>query len=138
MSPGQHLPADYSKGDESTVGGYAAVHSRPAALEGKDGMSYSLEILSDSTGDPARPFGAYLLFVRWSRMGAQLVEGHIESEFLTYGHTAAEAEYELTALSLTDAQRHLDTQLRARDGESGRRWLNVIEDESDDTPAGQA
>ena len=138
MSPGQHLPADYSKGDESTVGGYAAVHSRPAALEGRDGMSYSLEILSDSTGDPARPYGAYLLFVRWSRMGSQLVEGHLESEFLTYGNSAAEAEYELTALSLTDAQRHLDTQLRARDGESGRRWLNVIEDESDDTPAGQA
>ena len=54
------------------------------------------------------------------------------------GIKTAEAEYELTALSLTEAQRQLDTQLRARDGESGRRWLNVIEDESDDTPAGQA
>jgi hypothetical protein len=100
-------------------------------------MSYSLEILSDSTGDPTRPFGAYLLFVRWSRMGAQLVEGHLESEFLAYGNSGPEAEFELTALSLTDAQRHLDAQLRARDGASGRRWLNVTEDESDDTSAGR-
>ena len=54
MTPGQHLPPEYDKGDETTVGGYAAVHSRPAALEGRDGMSYSLDLLSDSTGEAAR------------------------------------------------------------------------------------
>jgi hypothetical protein len=67
VTPGQHIPPEYGKGDETTVAGYAAVHSRPAALEGRDGMSYSLDLLTDATGDAARPFGAYLIFVRWSR-----------------------------------------------------------------------
>ena len=41
VTPGQHIPPEYDKGDESTVGGYAAVHAnrRPS---GRDGMSYSL------------------------------------------------------------------------------------------------
>ena len=69
--PGQHLPPDHSKGDDTTVGGYAAVHARPAALEGRDGMSYSIEILADATGDPERPMGAFLLFVQWTRIGEQ-------------------------------------------------------------------
>jgi hypothetical protein len=138
VSPGQHLPPDHSKGNESTVGGYAAVHSRPAALEGRDGFSYTLEILSDATGEKARPFGAYLLFVQWSRMGAQRADGHVESAFLTFGSSAAAVEYELTALPLADAQRILDTLLRDRDGASGRRWLSVIEDESDDGSEGMA
>lgn len=132
MSPGQHLPPDYSKGDESTIGGYAAVHARPAALEGRDGMSYSLDILSDETSDAARPYGAFLLFVQWSRIGAQQVAGHLESDFLTWGATAAEAEHALAQWSLTDAQGVLDTVLRARDGASTRRWWDVMRDSEEE------
>lgn len=144
MTPGQHLPPDYSRGDETTVGGYAAVHGRPAALEGQDGFSYSLDILSDDTGDAARPWGAYLLFVQWTRLGAQQVAGHVESEFLTWGATADEAERALGAWPLVEAQRVLDALLRARDGASTRRWWDVMRAEdgdaddahSDDAPAG--
>src|SRR3954466_11647359 len=68
--PGQHLPADHSRGDANTIGGYAAVHGRPAAFEGSDGLSYSVEIATAPTGDADRPWGAYLLFVQWSRIGA--------------------------------------------------------------------
>ena len=52
-------------GDANTIGGYAAVHARPAAFEGTDGMSYSVEIVVDETEIAGRPYGAYLLFVRW-------------------------------------------------------------------------
>jgi hypothetical protein len=128
---GQYIPPDPSKGDESTVGGYAAVHARPAALEGRDGFSYSLEILSDSTGDATRPFGAYLMFVQWSRLGAQKVEGHLESELLTFGPTAEAAEQLLATMKLAEAQRVLDALLRARDGEASRRWINAMKDEPD-------
>ena len=31
---GQFRPADHSKGDANTIGGYMAVHDRPAAFEG--------------------------------------------------------------------------------------------------------
>jgi hypothetical protein len=127
---GQYIPPDPSKGDDSTVGGYAAVHARPAALEGRDGFSYSLEILSDSTGDASKPFGAYLLFVQWSRLGAQKVEGHLESELLTFAGSAADAEALLATMKLADAQRVLDGLLRARDGESSRRWINALKDDA--------
>lgn len=129
MTPGQHLPPEYEKGDESTVGGYAAVHSRPAALEGRDGMSYSLDVLSDSTGDTARPFGAYLIFVQWSRIGAQKAEGHLETDFLAWGSTAAKAELALGAMPLADAKHALDAVISARDGASTRRWFDVMRED---------
>ncbi len=43
------VPPDHSKGDEATIGGYAAVHDRPAAFEGSDGFSYSVEIMAEET-----------------------------------------------------------------------------------------
>jgi len=137
---GQFIPPDPSKGDESTIGGYAAVHGRPAALEGRDGKSYSIEILSDTADDAPLPavgasaggprYGAYLLFVQWSRLGAQRVEGHLESEFLVTADSAAEAERALGAMPLTEAQRVLDTLLRERYGDTARRGWSAIE--SDD------
>lgn len=129
MSPGQHLPPEYEKGDETTVGGYHAVHSRPAALEGRDGMSYSLDILSDATGESARPFGAYLIFVQWARLGAQKAEGHLETDFLAWGTNGGEAELALGALPLAEAQRALDALIAARDGASTRRWFDVMRED---------
>lgn len=136
MAHGQYIPPDPSKGDESTIGGYAAVHARPAALEGRDGFSYSIEILSDSTGEPERPFGGYLMFVQWSRLGAQKVEGHLESDFLAWDETAADAESALGEVALSAAQRVLDDLIRARDGDSNRRWwsaTDVTDAESNDS-----
>ena len=135
MSPephGQFLPPDHTKGDESTVGGYAAVHARPAALEGPDGLSYSLEILTDSTGEAeqAKRFGACFLFVQWKRVGAQGVAGHLESEFLAWGETAAQAKRALGAMPLAEAQRVLDGLVGAREGGTpARRWWDVMRDE---------
>jgi hypothetical protein len=129
VSPGQHLPPEYEKGDETTVGGYHAVHSRPAALEGRDGMSYSLDILSDSTGESARPYGAYLIFVQWARLGAQKAEGHLETDFIAWGMSEGEAELALGALPLAQAQRALDTLIATRDGASTRRWFDVMRED---------
>ena len=129
MSPGQHLTPEYEKGDETTVGGYHAVHSRPAALEGRDGMSYSLDILSDSTGESGRPLGAYLIFVQWARLGAQKAEGHLETDFLAWGKSEGDAERELGALPLKEAQRALDALIAARDGASTRRWFDVMRED---------
>lgn len=133
MHRGQFLQPDRSMGDESTVGGYALVHGRPAALEGRNGLSYSVEILSDEleaddvvpamvVGSAPPRFGAYLIFVQWSRLGAQRVEGHVESAFLAAASSAAEAERLLGAMELRDAQRVLDEILRERHGASTRRW----------------
>lgn len=127
--PGRHLPPDHAKGDERTLGGYAAVHARPPAFEGTDGMAYSVEIMTDATGDPARPFGAYLLFPRWRRIGASGVEGHVESDFLRWGASEAEARAAGEAMELGEAKATLDALLQADyGGTPHRRWYDVVRD----------
>jgi hypothetical protein len=109
------LPADHSKGDERTIGGYAAVHARPAAFEGRDGLSYSVEILADRVDAPQGAFGAFFLFVRWKRFGEQGAEGHLESEFLAHGPDALTAKSNLGAMPVEEVQRVLDALIRTRE-----------------------
>lgn len=123
---GRFIPPEHDKGDETTVGGYAAVHGRAAALEGPDGLSYSLEVLTDETGDPARPYGAYLIFMQWRRMGEQGIAGHLESEFLTFADNEADAAQLAGTLPLSVAQQLLDDLVAARDGAGGPRWFDVM------------
>jgi len=128
---GRFLPPDPSKGDERTIGGYMAVHARPAAFQGSDGLSYSVAIETDRTGEAARPYGAYFLFVRWRRLGAQGVEGHLETPFLAYGQTAAEAGKTLGAMLLEEVKAILDDLIRARAPEPSRKWWDVMRDEDE-------
>lgn len=104
---GRFLPPDPSKGDPNTIGGYMAVHDRPAAFEGSDGASYSVEIVSDTSGERERPFGAYLLFVRWGQ-GDPVASGHLETEFLAFAATEDEARRMVGALLLNEVKLHLD------------------------------
>jgi hypothetical protein len=106
-----------------------AVHDRPAAFEGSDGMSYSVAIEADATGDPARPWGAYFLFLRWRRIGPQGVEGHLESDYLGSGATAAEARAALGAMRLNDVKNVLETLLGAVARGPERRWWDVMREE---------
>jgi hypothetical protein len=111
-----------------------AVHDRPAAFGGADGFSYSVEILADDTGESERPFGAYLLFVRWARVGATSPAGHVESEFVAYGATPEEAVRAAGALSLNDVRQVLDTLIAAAPGGPPRRWWDAVRAE----PLGEA
>jgi hypothetical protein len=116
---GQHLPPDHSLGDASTIGGYAAVHARPAGFEGADGASYSVEVMTDETGDRAAPWAAYLFFIRWSP-GRPGLEGHLESEYLERGATEAEVRAALGAWPLDAGKHTLDALIRRRSGEAQR------------------
>jgi hypothetical protein len=124
-------PADHSKGDANTIGGYMAVHDRPAAFEGSDGFSYSVDLAVDRTGDPERPFGAYLLFLRWRRIGPQGVESHLESDLLAFGATEDEARRSLGARPLADVRAILESLIRGRAGPPPRRWWDAMRDEDD-------
>ena len=108
------LPPDHALGDERTIGGYAKVHARPAAFEGSDGYSYSVELLADRTGDAARPWGAFLLFVQWKRFGDHGVSGHLESEFLAWGDERAAALAALGAMDVEEVQVRLNALIGAR------------------------
>lgn len=126
--PGRFIPPDPSRGDESTIGGYMAVHARPAAFEGSDGLSYSVEIEVDRAGEPDR-WGAWFLFLRWRRLGAQGIEGHLETEFLAHGATADEAREALGAMPLGEVKAILDDCIRRKTPEPARRWWDVMRDE---------
>jgi hypothetical protein len=130
--PGQHLPADHSRGDANTIGGYAAVHGRPAAFAGTDGLSYSVEIVSAPTGDTERPWGAYLLFVQWGRIGGTSPSGHLESEFLAEADTEEDARAVVGAYSLGEVRGVLHALIAERAGGTPtRRWFDVMRDEPD-------
>ncbi|HEY2065531.1 MAG TPA: hypothetical protein VGG84_06200 [Gemmatimonadaceae bacterium] len=135
--PGQHLPADHSRGDANTIGGYAAVHGRPAAFEGTDGVSYSVEIVTAPTGDTRHPWGAYLLFVQWSRVGTTTPTGHLETEFLAESDSEADARAVVGALSLAQVRGALHALIAERQGgPPPRRWWDAMRDDSDPEQGG--
>jgi hypothetical protein len=124
---GQFLPADHSKGDANTVGGYAAVHSRPPAFEGKDCASYSVEVMTDETGDRAQPWAGYLMFVKWGH-GDPVASGHLETGYLRSGATEDEARSLTGAISLNDALGELNALISGTSQDS-RPWWDVMRDE---------
>jgi hypothetical protein len=127
---GQFRPADHSRGDANTIGGYMAVHERPAAFEGSDGFSYSVEILAQHEPDTSPPWAGFFLFVKWARIGAQLPEGHLESDYVARGATEAEAIENIGRLSLTDTKQILDSLIeRASGTRSGRRWFDAMRED---------
>jgi hypothetical protein len=132
----QFLPADHSLGDANTIGGYMAVHARPAAFEGKDGASYSVEIMADETGEKDWPFGAYLLFVKW-REGDPVAAGHLETDYLAYGATDREVLAAVGGMKLSEVRSRLDALIAERvEMESGPartdvRWWDAMRDEGD-------
>jgi hypothetical protein len=128
---GQFRPADHSKGDANTIGGYMAVHERPAAFEGADGFSYSVEILAQHEPDQAPPWSSFFLFVKWARVGAQSPEGHLESDYVAHAATEAEAIALAGALSLSETRKILDALIaRSAGGRPTRRWFDVMREES--------
>ena len=124
---GQFLPADHSKGDANTVGGYTAVHSRPPAFEGKDGSSYSVEVMTDETGDAANPWGGYLLFVKW-RTGDPVATGHLETPFLRFAKSEREARELISAMKLSEAVSELNALISAKSQDT-RPWWEAMKDE---------
>ena len=128
--PGQHLPADHSRGDANTIGGYTAVHGRPAAFEGTDGLSYSVEIVATPTGDAEKPWGAYLLFVQWSRIGSTSPTGHLETDYLAEADTEADARAIVGALSLGQGRSAMNALIAERAGGApARRWWDAMRED---------
>jgi hypothetical protein len=111
-----------------------AVHARPAAFDGVDGFSYSVDILADATGDQAAPWGAYLFFVRWSAGEPQVV-GHLETGFLISGSSESLVRHQLGAMPLATVKATLDGLIRttsdAHAGSDTRPWWEVAASEGD-------
>ena len=104
-----------------------AVHDRPAAFEGSDGASYSVEIVTDVGDDKNRPFGAYLLFVRW-REGDPVASGHLETDFLAFADTEDEARRIVGAMLLNEVKEALDQLIKSR-REALKPWWDAMREE---------
>ena len=81
------------------------MHGRPPAFGAADGQAYSVAPFTDDTTDAGR-YGAALLFVRWGE-GEKPV-GHLETDYLAFGSTPAEALAPVLALTLEQVKAHLD------------------------------
>jgi len=102
---------------DDTLGGYQAVHGRAAAFQGCDGEPYTAAVETDESGDPAAPFSAYLVFVRWAQTGTAVM-GHLETGDLATAASEDEARGALEALPLADVRRVLDETIRRRAAEA--------------------
>jgi hypothetical protein len=130
MSHARYRPPDHSKGDASTIGGYAGVHDRPAAFEGSDGYSYSVEMITEETGDAAAPWAAFFLFVKWARLGAQTPEGHLETDYLLTAGTEQDARSALGETPLSEVKALLDRLIAAKQGGTpSRKWWDAMRDD---------
>ena len=113
-----------------------AVHARPAAFDGPDGMPYSVDILTDDTGSDGIRFGAYLIFLKWRRMGEAGIDAHLESDFLAFGDSPEAARAAIGQMTLREVKAKLDELVRARGGADGPRWWDAMR--ADDAPDGGA
>ncbi len=106
------------------------VHDRPAAFEGSDGFSYSVEILTTDESDAVERWAAFLFFVRWARIGASSPEGHLESDVLARATTEDDARRTVGALPLSAVKRILDELIaRAPGGAPKRKWWDAMKAE---------
>jgi hypothetical protein len=131
-------PPDHAKGDESTIGGYAAVHDRPAAFEGSDGFSYSVELVAEETAEREAPWSAFFLFIKWARLGAQSPEGHLESDYVVSAATEADVLRLLGETPVQSVKDLLDDLIAEKHvGTPERKWWDAMRDEGDDDETGQ-
>jgi hypothetical protein len=108
-------PVPPEDADESTLGGYMAVHGRAAAFEAGDGEPYTVAVETDTAedGDPERPVAGYFVFIRWAQTGSAIM-GHLETGDLVRGRTEDEARALLEALPLREVRALLDEAIARR------------------------
>jgi len=106
-------PIPPENADESTLGGYMAVHGRAAAFEGMDGEPYTAAVDTDASDDPARPVAGYLVFIRWAQTGTAIMD-HLETGDLVTAASEAEARAALEAMPLHEVRALLDEAIARR------------------------
>ncbi|HET7275339.1 MAG TPA: hypothetical protein VFI91_09245 [Longimicrobiaceae bacterium] len=93
--------------NDTTLGGYTAVHGRAAAFEGPDGQPYTTAIETEHTESAEYPWAAYLVFLRWAQSGGAIM-GHLETENIAEAATEAEARDVAESLPLGRVKQLLD------------------------------
>ncbi len=98
---------------DDTLGGYIDKHDRVPAFTGSDDQPYTVDLDVEEVGDPARPFAAFLIFVRWAETGAGIMD-HVESGTVATGPDAESARQAALDLSLYEVKAELDAAIDRR------------------------
>lgn len=106
--------------DDSSLGGYPAVHGRAPGFEGADGQPYTVAIETEQSGSADAPWVAYLVFLRWAATGTAVM-GHLETGDLAASETETGARAAVEAMSLTEVRRLLDETIERKRTESDGR-----------------
>ncbi len=101
--------------DESTLGGYPAVHGRAPGFEGIDGLAYTAAIEAEPAED-GEGWTAYLVFLRWAAEGSAIM-GHLETSDLARGATREEAIQRIESTPLIQVKTLLDETIELK-----RKW----------------
>lgn len=96
-----------------TFAGYVETHDRVPAFEGSDGQPYTVDIDTEETGDPERPWVAFLVFVRWAATGAGIM-GHVTSGNVAAADSEHEARAAALELTLYELKSELDRAIESR------------------------
>jgi hypothetical protein len=110
--------------EDSTLGGYIRVHSRPPAFEGHDGQPYTVSIEVEKSANLRTPWGAYLVFPKWAETGLGVV-GHVETPVLWEGRDEQEVIRLAGETPLARVKALLDDAIRAKhelEAEEPDRW----------------
>ena len=102
--------------DDTTLGGYSAVHGRAPAFEGIDGSAYTVAIETEPSESGDGGWVSYLVFVRWADGGTAIM-GHLETEDVVSGDSQGEARKAAEAIPLTRVKQILDQSIERK-----RRW----------------
>lgn len=98
---------------DMTLGGYVDLHNRPPAFGGSDQQPYTVDIDVEPTGDPERPYAAFLVFLRWAETGAGIME-HTESGDIAFGETPDAARAHALELTLYEVKSELDAAIQRK------------------------
>ncbi len=90
-----------------TFAGYVETHERVPAFEGSDGQPYTVDVDTEQTGDPDRPWAGFLVFLRWAATGAGIM-GHVTSDDVAHGRTEEDARAAVLGLTLYELKEELD------------------------------
>lgn len=110
---------DEGPAKDMTFAGYVETHDRVPAFEGADGQPYTVDIDTEETGNPERPWAGFLVFVRWAATGAGIM-GHVVSEDVVWGSTEYEARERALDLTLYELKSELDRAIE--------RYQSLLED----------
>jgi hypothetical protein len=99
--------------DDSTLGGYAAVHGRAPGFEGADGCAYTAAVETEPADDGDDAWVGYVVFVRWAAEVSAIM-GHVETGDLTRARSREAARAAVEALPLTRVKDELDAALERK------------------------